>query len=474
MRALFVCLLIMSMHSGRLMAQSDITTGMLPVNPTRMMSGLYERTARANRQLRDKSLQYLQRLKTKEQRLYKRLYKKDTAAARQLFSDIEERYYLYGQQLTTDAPPIHALRQQYVPNLDSVNVALRFLQDHLLSGNTALAGQLQAGMAGFQQQVSQTSALQALLAGRSELLQTQLRSFGLLKELRKFRQELTYYKITVARYRSYLNQPDKLVSKLLSALSAQPIFKQFFQRYSALAALLPPSPDANPLLNPGGGLQVRSLVMNSLQQTVGSGPNVNELFQQQMGSAYSQLQTIKDKLAAFKKDKTLNDLDEYVPNRQKTRSVLQRLELGTNFQSTRANAWFPTTTDIGLSVGYRLNDKSLVGLGGSYKAGWGKDIRHIALSHQGFGLRSFLSYKIKGSFHATGGLEYNYQKPFGNFRDLPGMNDWQKSGLVGISKVIALRHKLLTKTQLQLLYDLLAKDRDGTQRFIFRIGYNFK
>lgn len=477
MRALFICLLIASMHSGNPMAQSvgTVPPGISSVDPTVLLGPFYEKTTRVKHQLRRQGQQYLRRLQVKERRLYRKVCKKDSTLARKLFADIEGRYRQYSQDLATDSLTIHPLRQQYIPILDSVGVAFRFLQDHhLLQPNATMPAKIQAGISALQQQMNQTSALQALLAERSELLETQLQSFGLLKELRKFRQELTYFKVTVTEYRSYLNQPDKLVSKLFNRLSAQPLFKQFFQRYSALAALLPPSPDANLLLNPAGGLQVRSLVMGSLQQSAGAGPNVNQLFQQQVSSAYTQLQAIKDKLAAFTKDKTVEDLEEYVPNQQKTKSILQRLELGTNFQSTRSTTFFPATTDIGLSVGYRLNDKSIVGVGGSYKAGWGKDIRHIAISHQGFGLRSFISHKIKGSFHATGGLEYNYQKPFRNFRELPGMKDWQKSGLVGISKVVALRHRLFKKTQLQLLYDLMSPNNTTAQPFIFRFGYNLK
>ncbi len=477
MRALFVCLLIASGHSENSMAQSvEPATAIMPsADPTALLGRFYEKATWVEHKLRKQSQQYLQRLKSREGRLYRKLHKKDTALARKLFSDIEGRYSQYSQDLITNAPPIHPFRQQYIPSLDSVSIALRFLKDHnLLPTNAVLPAQMQAGISALQQQMSQTSALQVLLAGRIQVLETQLQSVGLLKELRKFRQELTYYKITVAQYRSYLDQPDKLVSKLLNTLSSQPVFKRFFQRYSMLAALLPPSPDGNLPLDPGGGLQVRSLVMGSLQQSVGAGPNIDQVFQQQVGAAHSQLQMIKDKLAAFSKDKPVNDLEEYVPNRQKTKSILQRVELSTNFQSTRSTPYFPTTTDIGLSVGYRLNDKSIVGVGGSYKIGWGKDIRHIALSHQGLSLRSFLSYKIKGSFHATGGLEYNYQQPFRQLRDLPGMDSWQKSGLVGISKVIALRHRLFKKTQLQLLYDLMSPNNSTAQPFIFRFGYNLK
>ena len=36
-------------------------------------------------------------------------------------------------------------------------------------------------------------------------------------------------------------------------------------------------------------------------------------------------------------------------------------------QKAKPNYFFPTTTDIGLSVGYRLSDKSTIGVGGIYR-----------------------------------------------------------------------------------------------------------
>ena len=72
---------------------------------------------------------------------------------------------------------------------------------------------------------------------------------------------------------------------------------------------------------------------------------------------------------------------------QKTKSFFKRLEFGSNFQSQKSTYFFPATTDIGLSVGYKLNDKSILGIGASYKVGLGKGWNDIHISHQGIGLR---------------------------------------------------------------------------------------
>jgi hypothetical protein len=144
-------------------------------------------------------------------------------------------------------------------------------------------------------------------------------------------------------------------------------------------------------------------------------------------------------------------------------------------QTLRSTSFFPVTTDLGLSLGYKLNDKSVVGVGASYKLGWGQGFRNIHLSHQGAGLRSYVDWKLKGSFWMSGGYEMNYKTAFDNFYLLRDLNAWQQSGLIGLSKLVSIKSKFFKKTKLQLLWDFLSyQQRPRTQPIVFRIGYNFK
>jgi hypothetical protein len=143
-------------------------------------------------------------------------------------------------------------------------------------------------------------------------------------------------------------------------------------------------------------------------------------------------------------------------------------------QSQKATNYFPVTSDIGLSAGYKLNDKSIVGIGVSYKLGWGRGWDNIKLSSQGVGFRSYIDWKLKGSFWISGGYEQNYKSAFRDFYQLKNMNAWQQSGLIGISKVISVKSKLFKKTSTKLLWDFLSyKQVPRTQPIVFRIGYNF-
>ena len=153
---------------------------------------------------------------------------------------------------------------------------------------------------------------------------------------------------------------------------------------------------------------------------------------------------------------------------------MKRLEYSANMQSQSATSFFPVTSDIGLSAGYKLNDKSIIGIGVSYKLGWGRGWDHIKLSNEGVGLRCYIDWKLKGSFWISGGYEQNYKTAFRDFNQLKDMNAWQQSGLIGISKVLSLKSKLFKKTSTKLLWDFLSyKQVPRTQPIVFRIGYNF-
>ena len=177
-------------------------------------------------------------------------------------------------------------------------------------------------------------------------------------------------------------------------------------------------------------------------------------------------------------------MPNFKPNNQRTKSFWKRLEYGTNLQTAHGNYFYPTTTDMGLSVGYKLNNNSTIGIGGSYKMGWGQNIQHIALSSQGASLRSFLDTKLKGSFYVSGGFEYNYQPLSVTMQStntngsqtppLAGWSDWQQSGLIGFSKIISVKTKFFKQTRLQLMWDFLSYEQvPRAQPIKFRVGYNF-
>ena len=128
------------------------------------------------------------------------------------------------------------------------------------------------------------------------------------------------------------------------------------------------------------------------------------------------MEKIKDKLKELGKSNTSDiDMPNYVPVIPKSKSLLSQLEFGANIQNVRSNGIFPSTSDIGLSIAYKISSKNYIGVGLAYKLGWGKDIQHIKISHQGIGFRSFVDLKFKGKLYITGGAELNYFHEITNY-----------------------------------------------------------
>lgn len=95
------------------------------------------------------------------------------------------------------------------------------------------------------------------------------------------------------------------------------------------------------------------------------------------------------------------------------------------------------------------------------------------MSHLGIGIRSFVEYKIKGNFFASGGFEMNFNNLIKKVDVLKTISSWQKSGLIGITK----KYKVgkLLKGNAQFLWDFLSYQQiPHTQPFLFRIGYSIK
>ena len=152
-------------------------------------------------------------------------------------------------------------------------------------------------------------------------------------------------------------------------------------------------------------------------------------FSQNLQGAQAELNKLKDKVLQAGGSGSEANIPNFKPNTQKSKTFSQRLEYGGNFQFVKSTSIMPSAADIALSVGYKLNDKSIIGIAGSYKMGLGTI--QLNITHQGVGLRSFIDWKLKKQFFVTGGFEMNYNTQFKNITQLKYYDDWQQAGLVG-------------------------------------------
>jgi hypothetical protein len=227
-------------------------------------------------------------------------------------------------------------------------------------------------------------------------------------------------------------------------------------------------------------------VQAQLQQRFGSGASLtpssgggggSDYLQQQMSQAQGELSKLKDKVNQFGGGSSDMEMPDFKPNSQKTKSFLKRIEYGANIQSQKTNFLLPVTSDLAITAGYKLNDKSIIGIGASYKLGWGSGWKNIKLTSEGIGLRSYINWKLKPifgkieGFWISGGYERNYQHAFTKSDQLKDVNAWQTSGLLGLTK----KYKIGKKTNnFQMLWDFLSYQQvPRRQPILFRVGYVF-
>jgi len=441
---------------------------------------------RIDRRLTRQTEKYLQKLARREATMQRAVYRTDPQAAATLFPvNPEINYQVFSKDLHTDKTmslTVSDNGNQYLPYVDSLQGSLNFLRANpqLLAAKshpTAVQQSLK-GLRTLRYKFQNADQLQQYVRQRQQEIQAALgrcvNNAALKKYYDDYRRTAYYYGEQVKEYRNALNDPDRLMQETLTVLNKLPAFREFMVRNSLIARLFDvPANDGSAQMLPG--LQTRDQVQGLIQQQVSAGGSnaVNQL-QNSLASAHTQLDKLKDKLSNAGGSGGDMDMPDFMPNRQKTRSFLQRLEYGCNFQSSRSDHFFPTTTDLGISLGYRLNDKSTIGIGASYKLGWGRGINDLHFTSEGMGLRSFFDIRVKGSWFASGGYEYNYQASALLSAQLPTWSTWTRSGLVGVGKTLSQRGKFIKKTRIQLLWDFLSySQRPRTQAIKFRIGYNF-
>ncbi len=478
MREARPCLIFLFCFCCVAMAKAQDTTSQLDkllAAPDKLFAVLDQKSKAIEAGLDRQTAKYLSKLQKQEQRLKKKLLKKDSTLAKELFQDLKAQY----QQLQQLPSGLSQYSQVYSGRLDSLSTALNFLNGSQFS-SVADHPQLEKTLSHYQSlqgKLNQTEQVKNYLQARQQLLKDQFQKLGMVRELKQFQKEVYYYQAQVREYQALWEDPSKLEAKLMEVVTRLPQFKDFFARNSQLGQLfaLPGSGGAASVSLQG--LQTRASVEQLMQERFGTGPQVMQTLQQNMQSAQGELSAIKDKVSQYSSGEYSNgavgELPDFKPNGQKTRSFLKRLEYGGNLQSQRARNYFPVTSDLGFSLGYKLNDKSVIGVGAAYKLGWGSGFNNIKITHQGVGLRSYVDWKVKGALFISGGYELNYRSLIHSLDQLKDYSAWQRSGLVGVSKEYKVSKQV--KGQMQLLWDFLSYQQvPRTQAVLFRIGYTLK
>lgn len=455
-------------------AQDSSRLGKAIALPNKLFAVLDRKAERVESKLDKQTDKYLSKMQRQEKKLRRKIWKKDSLLAKQLFDGANGKYNEL-KQLKTGV--VSKTSSVYSGHLDSLTTALNFLKNQKFNDNPALQkslGQYQE----LQSKMNATDNVKKYITQRRELLKQQFEKLGMLKQLKQYRKQVYYYQQQVKQYKETFEDPNKIEARLMELVMKLPQFKSFFAKNSLLGSLFPlPDGDGGSGLASMQGLQTRALISQSISDRFGNGASVAQMLQQNISSAQGQLGQLKNKLNSYNSGSYGNtgegDIPGFKANAQKTKSFLQRLEYGGNIQSQRARYFFPVTSDIALSLGYKINNKSSIGIGAAYKLGWGNNWNNIKLSHQGVGLRSYLDWKIKGSLYVSGGYEQNYMNMINSINQLQNYSAWQTSGLIGLSKKYSISKKM--KGEMKLLWDFMSYQQiPRSQPILFRVGYSLK
>jgi len=415
-----------------------------------LTSSISRKSTQCEQLLEKRTTKMLRRMQRMEHRMHATLMKQDSLAAKRIFDSSMNHIH---QLQTGWANKIVYCKNNLPYNnyLDTLHSTLQFL-----SATSALKKVQE-----LETRMQQADQVQTYIKLHKEQLKQQLSKYtNLSGQFKHLNQAYTNYSAQVTEYKSYLKDRKKATQKALEMLKKVPAYKDFLSRNERIAGLINSS-EGLP------GMQTREQVQQMMSERFATGSNEN--FNNPLNAAQSQLTQLQQRLPPWRSNTSDMDMPDYKPNMTKTKSFFQRLEYGYNLQPQQSGKYFPGMMNIGVSLGYQINNKSVAGIGIAYQLGMGQPIKSITFSNQGIGLRTYLDVKLKGSIFISGGMEYNHMHAF---TSLGKVNLWQRSGLIGITKKVKIGNKEL-KTQ--LLWDMLSYSQlPQTTPFKFRTGYNFK
>ncbi|MFC4231492.1 hypothetical protein ACFOW1_06310 [Parasediminibacterium paludis] len=465
----------------------DSSLNLTPKQIESYTTSIDKKAASISKQVEKANTKALKDLQQQEEKLQKKLAKVDSNLAKQVFANSSDRLQQLTDKLQQKTSKFNQLQtltssKDYLPLVDTFATSLKFLEGKLdASGLTNQATKALSSVKGLESQLQNATEIKDYIQQQKQAIQAAFGQYNLGSSLQSFNKQAYYYQQQIQEYKQLLKNPDKLEKRAIAELTKSAFFKDFMQHNSQLASLFP-MPQGYGTAQALAGLQTRASVNQILQSrlgtipstiTSGGGQSPQSYLQQQIQQGQNQLNALKEKInKAGGSSSDLNMPDGFKPNTQKTKRFLDRLEYGLDVQTQKQNSLFPLTSDIGFSVGYKLNDNNSFGIGASYKMGWGSGLDHIKLTNEGIGLRSYLDMKLKGSLFISGGYEQNYQQRFGSIGELYRLpqGNWRQSALLGLSKKIPIVKNKTSKVQ--ILYDFLCKQNHlQTQPLVFRVGW---
>ena len=177
----------------------------------------------------------------------------------------------------------------------------------------------------------------------------------------------------------------------------------------------------------------------------------------------------------YSKKEMADDLPDFKPNEYKTKLFKQRLDYRITMQFGQWAKSAPQSTVIGLLLGYKLNIKSLVGIGSSYSIGWGDISKGLKIRLTGIELRGFCDWKLKKGLYIGGALTHWILKKESQ-DNLPVFNATMTKHVPSVELGLRKNFSMSKgKSIIMLIYQVpLETTINNKPHFLFRYGYNLK
>lgn len=434
--------------------------------------------------LKNRTEKSLKKLAKFENRIQKILLKVKPEVAAKLFSSNQISFSKLYEDYKKNIGLIENARIVHDRKTSEIITQIKFIDEARQQGQDSAISKLGTSKSllhlnSLQKELSNTEYVQKIIKERKSLLiKESINIIRKNKALSKINKESYYYLQSVKNYKKLFQDPENIEIIVTKMLRKLPEFEKFANEQTPLSRLFASRKpfglaqgNSTPIIS---GLPSRAALQQFMQSAAPSLKNVNptQVVQSSLQEVNGKIDDFRKKIEKGEASTDSEYLKSFKPNSQKTKTFKQRLEYGADIQFDNKGNFMPSTTDMSFKIGYKLNDKSSVGIGINYKVGLGQSWNKINFSSEGIGLRSYVKWKLYKSFYAQGGSEWNYFTRFKNVNELRNANHWQQSALLGINKSYSINKKV--NGNFQLLYDFLHnKHTPVSQPFIFRLGYDF-
>lgn len=357
--------------------------------------------------------------------------------------------------------------REYLPKMDSLLTSASFLKSFQ---EIPQLGQLTEKLSGLRLSYLEATNIEEEISGRIQHLLENYTGKIPLKQVERLKQLSQTAKAQIREFKNMIEDPAPRVERLIDLAVQQQGFEGFFAEHAELSKLFM-SPSLSLRAKPDSSLQTVAELQKHLEEKFGK--SAQSLLQKQQQSSQDAMSDYQSDI--LNRIKQIgNSSKESDINTESVKPMVKRLSFTTDIRSQRSNGLLPAFSELGINIGYRWSPRLIAGFGLSGRIGWGKGFSDLRVTAEGVGIRSFVDYRIKGGFYATGGFEAIYDPlPDQQSRTIV-FSQWQKNGLIGLKKGFRIKNGFIKGASFKLMWNYLSYMQKGVvQPFDFRIGYDF-